>query len=68
MLEPDGLAFAAKSLLAVFALDWILIDVVADAADELGEECLDLPYVYDFVFFEDVLRVLTTFINNALHK
>ena len=68
VLEPVVLAVAAQRLLALLALDWVLQHVVADATNELLEECLHLHGVRDFLLFVYVLLVLLSLINYTFHS
>lgn len=56
--EPMRLAITAQWLLAIFALDGVFQNVVADAADEFGEEGFDVLRIKNLIFFVDELLVL----------
>ena len=50
-----SLTIAANRFFASFALDWILENIVANAANEFREEGVDLGQVVNLVLFEIVL-------------
>lgn len=63
-----SLAISAKGLFTGFALNWVFKHVVADAADQLWKECLDVVSVADSLLLEDVLGVYFGFVDDALHE
>lgn len=65
--EPVSLAITAEWLLTVFALDWVLQDVVADAANELRQEGLHVLRVVDLVLLVDELLVHFRLVDDVLH-
>ena len=56
--EPMGLAVTTKRLLTGLALNGVLQDVVADAANELGQEGLDVLRVVNPVLLVNELLIL----------
>lgn len=65
--EPVRLAVTAERLLAVLALDGVLQDVVADTADQLRQEGLDVLRVMYPILLVDVLLFLPGLLDDALH-
>lgn len=68
LLEPVSLTIATKGLFTSFALDRVFKHVVADAADKLLKECLDVVSVADSFLLVDVLGVYFGFVDDALHN
>ena len=67
LLEPLILAVTTERLLAILALDGVLKDIVADAADQLRQKRLHLGSVEDLVLFIIELHVHRLFVHYALH-
>ena len=67
LLEPMRLAITTQRLLARLALYGILQNIIADSAEELGQESLDVLCVVDPIFFVDVLTIHRRLVNYTLH-
>lgn len=57
LLEPMGLALAAQRFLAGFAFNWVFENVIANTANQLGQECLNMGSVVYFFLLKAVFRI-----------
>ena len=68
LLEPESFASAADRLLTILALEGILQYIVANAANQLWEECFDLADVDNLLLFVGIFLVTVAFINDCFHR